>query len=72
MSDPTREILQTVFEVGTAVAGTIMAAIQAGDVSTVEALAKVCPRPEVLKARDAALKQQQYLKAVAELGGSER
>lgn len=72
MADPTADIIRTVIDVASAVASTVAGAIQAGDVSTLEALAAVCPRPEVLKARDLALKQQQRDLAARELGGSER
>lgn len=61
------EIINTALGVGIAVARTIASAIQAGDTSTLEALARVLPAPEVLKARDLALQEQQRQKAREEL-----
>lgn len=61
------EIINTALGVGIAVARTIASAIQAGDTSTLEALARVLPAPEVLKARDLALQEQQRRKAADEL-----
>lgn len=52
--------------VGALVQG-IMSALQSNDVSTLEALAKACPRPEVLALRDAALVKQQRDLAEREL-----
>lgn len=62
------DIINAALSVGITVARTISAAIQAGDVSTLEALSKVLPAPEVLKARDMALQEQQLRKAQDELG----
>lgn len=62
------DIINTALSVGITVARTISAAIQAGDVSTLEALAKVLPAPEVLRARDMALQEKQRQKAREELG----
>ena len=62
------EIINAALSVGITVARTISAAIQAGDVSTLEALSRVLPAPEVLKARDMALREQQRKLAENELG----
>lgn len=62
------DIINAALSVGITVARTISAAIQAGDVSTLEALARVLPAPEVLKARDMALQEKQRQKAREELG----
>lgn len=61
------DILGIVFRASVAVGQTIFDAIQSGNTSALEALAKACPRPEVLAARDAALKAQQQRKAEDEL-----
>ena len=61
------DIINTVLRASVAVGEVIATAIASGDTSTLEALAKVCPRPEVLAARDKALQEQQRRKAEDEL-----
>lgn len=63
------QIAQTVLEVGAAVAQTVLGAIQAGDVSTLEALRAIVPEPAVLRAHALAVQEQQRAKAAAELEG---
>lgn len=57
------DIVSTSLRVGAAIAEAIVAAIAAGDTSTLEQLERVLPHPDILRARDLALKEQQRKRA---------
>lgn len=62
-------MLETIFQIGTAVAKAVMAAIASGDKTAIEQLRGVLKSPEELAALDEALIHLERAKAERELGG---
>jgi hypothetical protein len=60
-------IISTALDIGAAVTRAVLAAIQAGDVSTLQALHAVLPDAGAMAAADLALVAQQRARAEAEL-----
>lgn len=63
MDQDTIEILKLAFTIGARIAEAAMAAMRAGDTSTLDALRGVLDAPELLRARDIALRESQRAKA---------
>lgn len=65
------ELATAIVQLGAAITTAIVESLRNGDVTTLVALGRAVPTPEVLAARDAALVAAQRAKAREALGGSQ-